>query len=406
VRLAQLRKREKPLVVRLGDELTRKNIKPGLLLRKWDSNGNGVVEYEEFRTNIRELGLHATDEEIAKLFGMLDDDGSGALELSEIKPVLRKLHEEVLKATAEESKLERSAQQSMKKSLASQQLLLESEKAEELAISEKHAARRKEKEEREKDKQKVENQKAEAAKKAMQEKAAKKAQFEQNVQEKRKPHQDKSNRTTAGALQETLAPAAVSMEPAAASMVPAAASTPRRAPEAPPKKAQVKMAAPPADGPPKPSMLKKQSTVGDTLAGMWGALTGRSSVSSTERASVEDGSPSKRTSLLKQASSLTASMLANVAGGRSSIADCGTNERTNERASDSSSRRGSLTRQLTTSIKDGLVGMFGSLDERQKDGQQSPSRRGRQKKGLQHVANGKGLASSVMRDTQQHPSER
>ena len=75
----------------------------------------------------------------------------------------------------------------------------------------------------------------------------------------------------------------------------------------------------------------------------------------------------------------------------------------NEVASDSSSKRGSLSRQLTTSIKDGLVGMFGTSDERQKDSQQSPSRRGRQKKGLQHVANGKGLASSVMRDTQQAP---
>eukprot|EP00966_Prymnesium_polylepis_P040030 929597-Prymnesium_polylepis.2 len=57
-------------------------------LRKWDSNGNGVVEYEEFRTNIRELGLHATDEEIAKLFGMLDDDGSvrGAFSLPTRRP--------------------------------------------------------------------------------------------------------------------------------------------------------------------------------------------------------------------------------------------------------------------------------------------------------------------------------
>ena len=110
----------------------------------------GVVELEEFKHNILDLGLYATDAEVEALFRMLDDDGSGALELSEIKPVLRKLHEAVLQATAEEARLERSAQQMMKKSIAAQQLLNETEQHEQANIMERREAREKEKMEKEK----------------------------------------------------------------------------------------------------------------------------------------------------------------------------------------------------------------------------------------------------------------
>lgn len=45
----------------------------------WDRNGNGCVDLEEFKRNILDLGLEASDKDIADLFRQLDGDNSVSL---------------------------------------------------------------------------------------------------------------------------------------------------------------------------------------------------------------------------------------------------------------------------------------------------------------------------------------
>ena len=71
--------------------MKQKNIKIGELVIAWDKDRSGEVDSAEFATHVREMGLKATDRELQELFEMLDDDGSGSLDLEELKAALRKL---------------------------------------------------------------------------------------------------------------------------------------------------------------------------------------------------------------------------------------------------------------------------------------------------------------------------
>ena len=63
------------------------------LIRKWDSNGDGVISMGEFRLAVRgkPLNVKAESKEIDELFSKFDKDGSGDLELKEMKPFLKTL---------------------------------------------------------------------------------------------------------------------------------------------------------------------------------------------------------------------------------------------------------------------------------------------------------------------------
>ena len=59
----------------------------------------------DFRTNIRNLGLKAEDEEIDALFNRMDDDGSGSMEISELRAALQVLQNEAAQAAEEKAEV-------------------------------------------------------------------------------------------------------------------------------------------------------------------------------------------------------------------------------------------------------------------------------------------------------------
>jgi len=136
-RQAAIKAREKPLIVRVADIITRKDIKLSTLLSSWDMDKNGSIDLEEFKKNVLMLGIEAFDSEFTALFKLLDSDHSGALEHTEIKCSLRKLHEVVITATSEELRAQHTMNMKMRKTIAAHQALIDTEKAE------KEAARKK-----------------------------------------------------------------------------------------------------------------------------------------------------------------------------------------------------------------------------------------------------------------------
>ena len=94
----------------VSNELAKKAMKgvPGAnlaltdLLRSWDKNKDGTLQKMEFRQAVRtSLKLHATNQDIDALFDQFDVDGSGNLEIQELKPCLKALQETAESAEAE-----------------------------------------------------------------------------------------------------------------------------------------------------------------------------------------------------------------------------------------------------------------------------------------------------------------
>ena len=82
---------------KLGQLLRDGNVKLDKLMGEWDRNKDGEISKQEFRLNVRLLGLSeavATTKQIDSLYDKLDSDHSGSLDLKEIKLALRKLQEE------------------------------------------------------------------------------------------------------------------------------------------------------------------------------------------------------------------------------------------------------------------------------------------------------------------------
>ena len=80
---------KQPLMVRLSVAIS--EWAPEVLIRRWDSNGDGALSRMEFRRNVLKLKLgDATYKEIDELFDALDN-GSGEMDLAELKPALARL---------------------------------------------------------------------------------------------------------------------------------------------------------------------------------------------------------------------------------------------------------------------------------------------------------------------------
>ena len=78
---------------RLGQLLRKKSMKASEIIHRWDPSGDGQIDMFEFRKNVRELGLEASNPEIDGLFKSLDEDGGGTLDMPEIKHALQTLHD-------------------------------------------------------------------------------------------------------------------------------------------------------------------------------------------------------------------------------------------------------------------------------------------------------------------------
>jgi len=79
---------------KLGRLLMEKAIKVEGLMSEWDRNHDGDISKQEFRLNVRKLGLlegEASTKELDALYESLDVDGSGALDLEEMKYALKGL---------------------------------------------------------------------------------------------------------------------------------------------------------------------------------------------------------------------------------------------------------------------------------------------------------------------------
>lgn len=91
---ALTRLREKPKVdARLGTLLAKRQVKIGDMMSSWDTDGDGQVSQKEFVTQLKQLGVDATSEELEAFFVQLDEDGSGTLELDELGKSLKTLQE-------------------------------------------------------------------------------------------------------------------------------------------------------------------------------------------------------------------------------------------------------------------------------------------------------------------------
>ncbi|KAJ8985815.1 hypothetical protein NQ317_012055 [Molorchus minor] len=55
----------------------------GRLFRRMDEDGNKNLNFEEFLSGLKEMGLEITDEEAREMFEKFDTDGSGSVNLEE-----------------------------------------------------------------------------------------------------------------------------------------------------------------------------------------------------------------------------------------------------------------------------------------------------------------------------------
>jgi len=120
---------KKPAGARLGLLLQRKSMKVGELVAKWDKTGSGQIQPSEFASNARALGLEADDQELDALFKMLDEDGSGTLDMIEMKHALRTLMDAAIEAEVSTASLKKTTAEALKAAKATQDEYRKAKKA-------------------------------------------------------------------------------------------------------------------------------------------------------------------------------------------------------------------------------------------------------------------------------------
>ena len=86
---------------KLGTLFAKKNTHVGDL-KQWDENGDGEIDKAEFRSHVHSVGMKGiADEELDKLYDTLDSDGSGKLDMAEVKASLMKLQQSAAKAVGD-----------------------------------------------------------------------------------------------------------------------------------------------------------------------------------------------------------------------------------------------------------------------------------------------------------------
>ena len=180
-----------PLKERVGVALSAKGMKVNEMVLKWDTNGNGEIEKEEFRNNISQIiGVEGTEEAmpggaIDELFAELDRDKGGSLDQSEVKYALRHFQDVTKQAGGAVKALEKVVTQCLEPARVVQaewNMLLQKDTAEEAAALEAVERKKAERVKAEEEKKKAE---AEKAKRKAAEEVAKKAEFDAKVKAKR-----------------------------------------------------------------------------------------------------------------------------------------------------------------------------------------------------------------------------
>ena len=96
------------LEARLFGLLKKRNLRVADVVREWDDDGSGTIDPAEFYGHIRALGLQGIQRQASDaLFCKLDTDGSGELELPEVRKGLKALQEVAAEVEASEKALVR-----------------------------------------------------------------------------------------------------------------------------------------------------------------------------------------------------------------------------------------------------------------------------------------------------------
>ena len=129
----------KGIDARLGTLLEQKAsaMKVSDIVQKWDTSGDGLIDKDEFRTNVKKLGLVATNLEIDDLFDKLDKDGGGELDSSEIKKAFRHLLDTAKDADKRVKHIEKSLSSDLAATRSAQAAFLEAQRADEEAAKER-----------------------------------------------------------------------------------------------------------------------------------------------------------------------------------------------------------------------------------------------------------------------------
>ena len=118
--------------VRLGNLLVKRGIKIGDLMLRWDENQDGSLDRKEFQTNLRALGLEATNDELDAFITDNDADGSGEFDMAEVGVLLRKLQDACAAAANDEKHLLKRASDLKKLATQAQMAAYREAEAEEL----------------------------------------------------------------------------------------------------------------------------------------------------------------------------------------------------------------------------------------------------------------------------------
>lgn len=113
-----------PAGLRLGALLQARNVKPADIVSTWDKDGNGTIDPDEFRVQVRTLGFKASDEEVRSIFADMDVDSSGDLEVKEIMTAMKRLAAQARAAKAAEDNQVRALARAKKKAASAQEAAL------------------------------------------------------------------------------------------------------------------------------------------------------------------------------------------------------------------------------------------------------------------------------------------
>ena len=84
---------ERPVGARLGEWLNSKNLKLADIMSRWDKDGSGTVDREEFIGVFKAIGFKGDVSELQELFRGFDRSGEGNLDKGELRAALHELEE-------------------------------------------------------------------------------------------------------------------------------------------------------------------------------------------------------------------------------------------------------------------------------------------------------------------------